>query len=182
MNYHEFPSKQPNEEHMNTLAATAIVQYYCLGKVGAGRTDDIFTITRSRKRGQTVLHIPCGYFQYVRLLLFRQFALALLLHHHHTLDIQPYKVWAALAQNFLHVNTLWEKCLAELDRLRTIDTRTISTILDKYLVMEVIVEHHEPVYLSQYHQHRMAVSPSISQTILEELSKSQQSISHQINF
>ena len=176
MNYHEFPSEQPNEERVNVLAATAVVQYYRLGKVGAGRTVDIFTITRSGERGQTVLHIPRGYFQYVRTLLFRRFVLALLLHHHHTLDIRPYKVWAALAQNFLHVNTLWEKCLAESDRSRAIDTRTISTILDKYLVTEVIVGRHEPVYLSQYPQHRTAASPSISQTTVEELGKSQRSI------
>ena len=83
-----------------------------------------------------------------------------------------------LAQNFLHVNSLWKECLAASDRSQTLDAKTISNILNKYLVTEMVVKRHEPVYLSQYRQRRTADKPNISHATWQELGESQCSVSH----
>ena len=173
MNYHEFPTERPSEEEVNGRAASAVVQYYRTAKAEKGQPVEIFTVTRGNQRSHTIVRVPSTFIPHLRPLLFRRFALALMLHHNPTLDIRPHATWITFAQNFLHVDSLWKECLAASDRSQTLDAKTISNILNKYLVTEMVVKRHEPVYLSQYRQRRTADKPNISHATWQELGESQ---------
>ena len=64
------------------------------------------------------------------------------------LRIKPYKVWKALTQNFLHLGNIWEACLTKSNESLVIDIQTLSVILGRYIVTEVMVKCHKSVYVS----------------------------------
>ena len=176
MNYHEFPTERPNEERVANSIAHVVDQHYRPSEQDNQdkNTLRLCLVMPDGQRRSHILTIPRSYATYVLALLYRRFALALLLHHDQTFKIKPYKVWAVLAQNFIHVDNLWEKCIAASDNSKRIDAKTLSTILDRYIVTEAVVKRHEPVYVSEYRRRRTAQMPNVSQATLKDISESMQ--------
>ncbi|KAN0091611.1 hypothetical protein V8E55_005177 [Tylopilus felleus] len=171
MNYHEFPTERPNEERVANSIAHVVDQHYRPSEQDNQdkNTLRLCLVMPDGQRRSHILTIPRSYATYVLALLYRRFALALLLHHDQTFKIKPYKVWAVLAQNFIHVDNLWEKCIAASDNSKRIDAKTLSTILDRYIVTEAVVKRHEPVYVSEYRRRRTAQMPNVSQATLKDI-------------
>lgn len=175
MNYHNFPSQRPDEEWVAERAADAVCQFYRPCVPDPNDPDDMVDYTLISDAGTIRSHIltlPKAYSKFILALLYRRFALAKMLHHHQTEAITPYRFWVTLAQNFLHVDHIWDRCLRESDKSNKIDALTISAILDKYIVTEVLVRRHEPVYVSRYRETRTPNMPNISQATLADIGES----------
>lgn len=171
MEYSAFPSHRPNERKVQDMAASVASQVYRVSESTQNATSNIFLLDEHGSK-TSVITIPIGYARYVLSLLWRRFALALLLHNDADLAIKPYKVWATLAQNLLHVHDIWQQCLDAADHFRRLDAPTIASKLDRYIVTEVLIRRHEPVYISKYRLQRTEDMPNISLASLADIGTS----------
>ena len=95
-----------------------------------------------------------------------------MLHHHQTVVITVYRFWVTLAQNFLHVNHIWDRWLRESNKSNKINVWTIPMILDKYIITEVLIRWHEPIYVSHYCNTCMPKMLNISQVTPADIGES----------
>lgn len=172
MNYHNFPSHRPDEGAVIRRVATVVTQYIRPSQSIKHGMVDFNTIDELGRPLSIVLTAPENYAGYITSLLYRRFALALLLHHNARLEIKPYKLWVVLAQNFLHVDALWVRCITKSDKSHALDQDSASNILDTYIITEAVVRRHEPVYVSEYRRVRTPEMPNTSQASLDDISKS----------
>jgi hypothetical protein len=104
MNYNAFPSQRPNEDALATTIAAALEQIYKTQRTTTGMVE----VCRSSPDGistDVVCRLPRPYAPPILQLLFRRYALSLVLHYAEELDIEPYIHWLALAQNLLYLTS-----------------------------------------------------------------------------
>lgn len=163
MEYSAFPANHLKEEKvLEEVAVVATLMYRSFHVTPASAVVDIFLVDERGAKLSHILNIPKGYEWFVMSLLWRRFALAVLLQHGRDHAIRPRKFWVTLAQNFIHLNNLWRQCCDGADDARRIDIPTITSTLDRYIVTEALVGRHEPVYVSDYRRQRSAGMPNIS--------------------
>ena len=176
MNYHAFPSQRPVEDALDVVIATALDERYTTRPT----TTDMIAICRTTPGGihtDTVCHLPRIYARPVLQLLFRRYALALLLHYNDELVIEPNLRWITFAQNFLYLDVVWNGLQDDCAKQSSIGPAKISkmgpswrsTEFDRYIATEVVVGRHEPIYVNYYRRQRAPHLPNISQISIEAL-------------
>ncbi|KAF9230949.1 hypothetical protein BU15DRAFT_82991 [Melanogaster broomeanus] len=116
-----------------------------------------------------LFHAPAYYYKYLLHLIYRRYALATILHHDPQLPIKPYRRWVTLAQNYMYVTDLWNTIESRLQDSSTLpDSTWRCDVFDRYIVTEVIVRRHEPVYVNEYRCRRTDQMLNISQASVDD--------------
>ncbi|KAH0826855.1 hypothetical protein J3R83DRAFT_4391 [Lanmaoa asiatica] len=169
MDYHLFPSYLPNHSVVAAVASKVVQEWIRPFKANKRTLMDFRTVDAMSQPVTHVLTVPAQYALPIRQLVYRRFALAIMLHNTRRLRIRPRRFWTTLAQNLLYVDDIWKRCLAKSDQSsHEIGKQALSDILDAYIITEAVVGRHEPVYVSAYRMKRRPEDPNISQTPFED--------------
>ncbi|KAH0826296.1 hypothetical protein J3R83DRAFT_5776 [Lanmaoa asiatica] len=169
MDYHLFPSYLPNHSVVAAVASKVVQEWIRPFKANKRTLMDFRTVDAMSQPVTHVLTVPAQYALPIRQLVYRRFALAIMLHNARRLRIRPRRFWTTLAQNLLYVDDIWKRCLAKSDQSsHEIGKQALSDILDAYIITEAVVGRHEPVYVSAYRMKRRPEDPNISQTPFED--------------
>ena len=133
---------------------------------------DVVSVDAEGKDVSRSLTIPATHHKYVKGLLFRRFALALLVVNMRKCPIQSYRLEVVLCQNLKYTDDVWTGCMHASDDHRRIKFSAISGALDDYIATEALVHRHEPVYVSRYRQHRTPGRPNLSQVAVGDVGES----------
>ena len=130
---------------------------------------EVRLISGGRVQCDTVCHMPQVYARPLLGLLFRRYALAVVLHYEKELEIAPHNRWVVLAQNLLYLDLVWNRFEQECKAAPEMEPTWRSIDFNHFTATEIIVRCHEPVYVSRHRRNRSPVAKNISQVTVEEL-------------
>lgn len=168
MNYSAFPSQRPDNTVLTESIKVALGERFTTRRTTTGMMD----LCRSSPDGLTndvVCHLPHIYAQPLLQLLYRRYALAVVLDRENQLDIKPYSRWLVLAQNLLYLDLVWNRLQDERASEDSVGPHWRSFDFDRFVATEVIVRRHEPVYVNAYRRQREEDMPNISQVTIDDL-------------
>ncbi|KAF9235430.1 hypothetical protein BU15DRAFT_78016 [Melanogaster broomeanus] len=168
MNYHAFPTQHPDDASIKKQVALTVKERLFI-KPPMGGMVSVKEVCNDGKDENLVFSAPAYYADHIHNLLYRRYALALLLHHDDVVPIKSYRFWVVLAQNYEYVDARWRALEMELGDMVGMDSMWRSDQFERYLVTEAIVRRHEPVYVNKYRRHRNPEMLNVSQASIEEV-------------
>ena len=170
MSYCAFPSEMPDLALITAdLEDTVQKHLQMLPSEVAKNCIDIWVTDPTLLETTTVATIPSSYHLYVDAFLYCCWVLVVVLFYTEELKVESYKSWVVLTQNYMVTNSLFQMCLKENNGKGMIRKESLSAVLEQYIVTEVLMKWHEPVYISQYDQQCTTKMPNISQASLEDI-------------
>lgn len=166
MDYHLFPSHRPNEVSITSLNKV-LAGDLMVGESMGG----VVSIRRMKvDENWEETSVSSFYEKYLKLVIFCFYSLALVLRYWDNLKpagaSMKAKSWITLAQHFIYI----EQTLATFfSAAREGGWRCDS--FDRFLVTELVVKRHEPIYVYAYRASRKDGQPNISTYPLDRLSE-----------
>ena len=170
MNYSLFPSKQPVEDVVATSINVALDEIYWTNVMTTGMVE-VRLAGAGGIQSVTVCHMPQIYARPLLELLFRRYALAVVLYYEKELEIEPRNWWVVLAQNLLYLELVWNRLERECTAVPGMGPNWRSIDFNHFIATEVIVRRHEPVHVYLHRRKRSRNAQNIIQVAPEELSE-----------